>query len=99
MEQCERCAELLREVERLKKAYQLTDYPSLTDDYFAMRERAEKAEAELEQIRPRLAKALVDNHAVALATERNLRREAEAELSSLRSEADAAKAQLRAAYE
>jgi hypothetical protein len=39
------------EVERLKKSYQLTDYPSLTEDYFAMRERAEKAEAELSAMR------------------------------------------------
>ncbi len=47
---------------------------------FALR-RAEKAEAEGKQLRGQLAQALVDNHAVALETEKNLRLKAEAQLA------------------
>ena len=44
-------AKVKAENERLKKSYQIADYKTLTDDYFAMRERAEKAEAELRDLR------------------------------------------------
>lgn len=46
--------------------------------------RAEKAEAELVRTQGNLAQALVDNHAVALETEKNLRKKAEAELDAAR---------------